>query len=132
MSLSFPNLHFVVVAQQKNVCIIKHRFGLMYRNDGLWDVLDLLLRFFVQDQRGRKDFRKAQFISLSNQIYIPLWVVLVCSNMASVPKLDSKYTLGKNTSNKQFFLSVFFYDLSFVAMVSKCYHHSRLWSGLTY
>lgn len=72
MSLSFPNLHFVFVAQQKNVCIIKHRFGLMYCNDGLRDVVDLLLTFFVQDQRGRKDFRKAQFISLSNQIYIPL------------------------------------------------------------
>ena len=70
--------------------------------------MDLLLRFFVQDQRGRKDFRKAQFISLSNQIYIPLRVALVCSNMASVPKLDSKYTLGKNTSNIQFFVSVFF------------------------
>ena len=86
----------------------------------------LLLRFFVQDQRGRKDFRKAQFISLSNQIYIPLRVALVCSNMASVPKLDSKYTFGKKTSNKQFFVSVFFYDLLFVAMVSKSYHHSRL------
>lgn len=109
MSLSFPNLHFVVVSQQKNVCIIKHCFGLMYCNDTLWDVVDLLLRFFVQDQRGREDFRKALFISLSNRIYIPLWVVLVCSNMTSVPKrLGSKYTLGKNTSNKQFFVSVFF------------------------
>ena len=82
------------------------------------------LDFFVQDQRGRKDFRKAQFISLSNQIYIPLWVVLVCSNMASVPKLDSKYTLGKNTSNS--FLFQFFYDLLFDAS------DSPLWSGLTY
>lgn len=109
MSLSFPNLHFVVVSQQKNVCIIKHCFGLMYCNGTLWDVVDLLLRFFVQDQRGREDFRKALFISLSNRIYIPLWVVLVCSNMTSVPKrLGSKYTLGKNTSNKQFFVSVFF------------------------
>lgn len=106
--------------QQKNVCIIKHCFGLMYCNDRLWGVVDLLLRFFVQDQRGREDFRKALFISLSNRIYIPLWVVLVCSNMTSVPKrLGSKYTLGKNTSNKQFFVSVFFYDLLFVAMVSK-------------
>ena len=109
MSLSFPNLHFVVVSQQKNVCIIKHCFGLMYCNGTLWDVVDLLLRFFVQDQRGREDFRKALFISLSNRIYIPLWVVLVCSNMTSVPNwLGSKYTLGKNTSNKQFFVSVFF------------------------
>lgn len=115
MSLSFPNLHFVVVSQQKNVCIIKHCFGLMYCNDRLWDVVDLLLRFFVQDQRGREDFRKALFISLSNRIYIPLWVVLVCSNMTSVPKrLGSKYTLGKNTSNKQFSLYQFFFMISYL------------------
>lgn len=118
--------------QQKNVCIIKHCFGLMYCNDRLWGVVDLLLRFFVQDQRGREDFRKALFISLSNRIYIPLWVVLVCSNMTSVPKrLGSKYTLGKNTSNKQFFVSVFLWSLICCHGV-KSYHHSRLWSGLRY
>ena len=117
---------------KKNVCIIKHCFGLMYCNDTLWDVVDLLLRFFVQDQRGREDFRKALFISLSNRIYIPLWVVLVCSNMTSVSNwLGSKYTLAKNTSNKQFFVSVFFLWSLICCHGVKSYHHSRLWSGLT-
>ena len=78
------------------------------------------LDFLFKIRGEEKIFERHCFISLSNRIYIPLWMVLVCSNMTSVPKrLGSKYTLGKNTSNKQFFVSVFFYDLLFVAMVSK-------------